>query len=82
MRTRGAGGVDKARSDPSGRTVPHPGEETTNHSKGKPESEWSISSIPCGEAAEGALRAQALRARVCTQCKAKATYMIDQVSLH
>ena len=25
--------------------VPHPGEETTNHSKGKPESEWSTYSL-------------------------------------
>ena len=41
VRTRSAGGGDKARSDPLGRMVPHPGEETTNHSKGKPESEWS-----------------------------------------
>jgi len=28
---------------------PSAGEETTNHSKGKPESEWSISSVPRGE---------------------------------
>ena len=28
---------------------PSAGEETTNHSKGKPESEWSISSFPRGE---------------------------------
>ena len=52
VRTRSAGGGDKARSDPLGRMVPHPGEETTNHSKGKPESEWSISSVPCGETVE------------------------------
>jgi len=31
-----------------GREFPHPGEETTNHSKGKPESEWSIQLDPIG----------------------------------
>jgi hypothetical protein len=48
VRTRAAGGDDKARSDPLGREFPHPGEETTNHSKGKPESEWSIQLDPIG----------------------------------
>ena len=32
-----------------GNISPSAGEETTNHSKGKPESEWSISSFPGGE---------------------------------
>ena len=32
-----------------GNIFPSAGEETTNHSKGKPESEWPISSVPGGE---------------------------------
>ncbi len=41
MKGPGAGG--------KGNIFPSSGEETTNHSKGKPESEWSISSVPRGE---------------------------------
>ncbi len=52
VRTRGAGGGGKARSDPLGREFPHLGEETTPHSEGQPESEWSISSIPIGDTVE------------------------------